>query len=256
MNRNSFTLIVTICVSLMVPLGTATAGPVLESLSVTPETVAVDTFFSGGKLSISGDIPSADDVIIEVAGKDSKNLFDLKGKMGPFWMTRGKVHIDHVPGLYFLLLPKGRDWEKKIEDLGIGFNSLKLRMATTGSPDVPPEIFKMFIKLKKSQTLYGELKDAVVYVPGSGDKKHFTAVLNLPSSIGEGDYTIRAATIINNKVGTVATRKFLVEEVGFIKLVNHMASEHRVLYGVSAVIVALLAGLIMGIVFKQSGGSH
>ncbi|NOX32996.1 MAG: hypothetical protein GXP56_04565 [Deltaproteobacteria bacterium] len=256
MNRNYFKLIVIICASQMIRLGIATAEPMPASLVVTPKTVAVDTFFSGGKLSVSGDIPSADDVIIEVTGKDSKNLFDLKGKMGPFWMTRGKVHIDNVPGLYILLLPEGRDWGKKIKALGIGFSRLKSRMTTSGPQDIPPEIFKMFIKLKKFQSLYGELKDAVTYAPGSNDKKHFTAVLNLPSSIAQGDYTVRATTIANNDVGAVTTREFSVEEVGFIKFVNHMASDRRVLYGVSAVIIALLAGLIMGVVFKQSGGSH
>jgi hypothetical protein len=256
MNRNYFKLIVLISISLVISFCAAMAEPVPANLAVSPEIVNVGTFFSGGKLLISGDIPSTNDVIIEVAGKDSKNLFDLKGKIGPFWMTRGKVHIDHVPELYILLLPKGQGWEKRIDGLGIGFSRLKLRMTTSGPQDIPADIFKMFIKLKESKSLYGELKGAITYTSGSNDKKHFSAVCSLPSSIGEGDYTIRATTITNNEVGAVATRKFSVEEVGFIKLVNHLASDRRVLYGVSAVIIALLAGLIMGVVFKQSGGSH
>lgn len=256
MNRNIFTLIYFICISFIIGYSPAIADPLSESLTISPETIEVGTFFSGDKLTISGEIPAEDDIIIEVSGHDSKNEFDLQGRVGPFWMTTGQIHIDHVPELYILLLPRGKDWESRIKPLGLGMDQLKSRMTTTSSNKIPADIFTMFIKLKEMHSLYDEIFQATTYSASSNGKKQFTAVCNLPSSIKAGDYTIKATTITQNKVDASVIRKFTVGEVGFIKLVDHLASDRRILYGVSAVVIALLAGLIMGVVFKQSGGSH
>jgi hypothetical protein len=254
--KNIYKLIIFIFMGFILCICPAMADSAIPNIIISPKIIEIGTFFSGGDITISGEIPMNDDIVIEVSGHDSKNEFDIKGKKGILWMTIGQVHIDRVPELYILLLPPGENWGEKIESLGVGMGQLKSRMQAESSIAVPPDIFNMFIKFKESESLYGEKLKAIKYLPMDNGKKKFTIICKLPSSIKKGKYTIKATTISKNIVKTSITKNFSVEEVGFIKLVDHLASDRRILYGVSAVVIALIAGLGMGIVFKQSGGSH
>ncbi|WP_457551769.1 TIGR02186 family protein [Desulfobacula sp.] len=256
MNRNTLNGILFISICLIATAFPVIAKPIPLDLTLSPETVNISTFFSGEKLTISGEISSDDDIVIEVSGHDSKNEYDLKGRRSGLWMTTGQVHIDQVPQLYILLLPQGKDWEHRIESLGLGLLQLKSRMKTSSTGKMPLDIFNMFINLKKSQALYDEVFQATTYSSAVNGKKQFTSVCTLPSSIRPGKYTIKATTITHTGEEKSVMADFAVEEVGFIKLVSTMSDNRRILYGVTAVVIALLAGLIMGILFKQSGGSH
>ena len=238
---------------------TGTAGASADgakNLSVTPKTLNISTFFAGQDLTISGDIGRSEDIIIEIAGKDGASTFDLKGRIGPFWMTTGNVHLENIPELYFMLLPQGQDWPGKAEDLGLGINQLAKRMTTTGTVDVPPDIFAMFTDMKGSEGLYQEIPGAVRYADGRGDLRHFSAVCHIPALITSGTYDITARIMPANGKTRSESARFSVIETGFVKLVDDLSSNRRVLYGVTAVMVALVAGIVMGILFRQSGGGH
>ncbi len=254
--NHSFLKYIIISVCFIVMPFSVIAKPASLNLNISPETINITTFFAGEKMTISGEIPSKDDIIIEVSGHDSKNEFDIKGRRSGLWMTTGQVNIDQVPQLYILLLPQGKDWEHRIESLGLGMMQLKTRMKTSSTGEMPLDIFDMFIKLKKSQSLYDEVFQATTYSPASNGKKKFISICKLPSSIRAGKYTIKTTIITPGNEQTSIMTDFNVKEVGFIKLVDDLSSNHRIIYGIIAVIIALMAGLIMGIVFKQSGGSH
>jgi len=76
-----------------------------------------------------------------------------------------------------------------------------------------------------------------------------------PSSTTAGTYAIKATTIANGVCGQELSREVTVREAGFVKMVNDLASNQRLSYGVGAVVIALLAGALTGIIFKR-GGSH
>lgn len=235
------------------------AGPALcavpGDLSVSPDVMKVDTFFSGGQVTIAGEIPGSDQLAIEVVGPQATEQYDLKGRVGPFWMTREKIRLENAPLLYGLLLPEGRNWEEKAAALGLGVENLKNQI-TFGRADVPKDdIFKMFVELKSEEGLYKEMPGAISYAPGKNGDKRFTATYRLPSSVSAGQYTIRAIAVDHGARDLVLTRDMTVEQVGFIKMVNELASDRRLTYGISAVVIALVAGSLMGVISK-SHGSH
>jgi Putative transmembrane protein (Alph_Pro_TM) len=224
-------------------------------LTVSPSVMSVDTFFSGGQVTISGEIQSSDEVVIEVAGPEVNSLYDLKGRVGPFWMTREKVQLAKAPGLYMLLLPQGQDWEQKAALLGLGVEHLKKQIAISGSDLPADDVFRMFVSLKSSEGLYGETPGAILYTPGQNGHKRFTATYLFPAATTGGKYTVKATIIENGSGGLELSREVTVQEVGFVKMVNDLASNQRLTYGVAAVVIALAAGALMGLIFKR-GGSH
>jgi hypothetical protein len=242
-------------VGLVIVTAAAAHGDAPANLSVSPGTLAVGTFFSGGELTISGEIPSESEVAIEVAGPEVEGRYDLKGRVGPFWLTRGSVELANAPEVYLLLMPSWTDWEKKADAQGLGIEHLRSRISISHADVAADDIFHMFVKLKSAEGLYGESPGAIAYGPAQGGSKRFTAKCRLPSSVQEGVYTVQAV-ITESGVQRMAPRCDLtVEQVGFIKLVNQLASNRRLAYGLAAVVIALLAGAFMGLIFKGSG-SH
>ncbi len=225
-------------------------------LVVSPNMIEVNSFFSGNELMISGDIKADNDVIIEITGKDGTNNFELKGRVGPFWMTTGKIELKNIPSLYIVLLPQGKDWLQKADAMGLGMDQIRKRMVTSGSDKVPENIFSMFKKLKKHEELYDEIIGAVSYSKAENGVKHFVGKCRVPSSIALGSYLVKASIISGGAPTQELDSQLIVQEVGFVKFVNTLASDRRITYGVSAVIIALAAGLLMGVIFRKSGGSH
>ena len=224
-----------------------------SALIISPAVLNVGMFFSGGEVAITGEIPVSCDVVLEIIGPKLNSLFDVKGRIGPFWLTREKVDLENAPSLYILLLPPGPLWEQKAAALNLGIDNLKQRIGVSRSETAADDIFQMFLKLKRSEKLYGELPDAVFYSAGENDCRRFTATCRLPSSTPVGKYTVKATTIADGKRVAELSRDFTVQEVGFVEKVNAMASERRLTYGVAAVLIALFAGALMGLFFKGSG---
>ena len=224
-------------------------------LKVQPDALDIGTFYSAGQVTISGEVPSGQDVIVEIKGPTAEGKFDLKGRVGPFWMTRGNAELDGAPAMYVLLLPGGTDWRSKAASLGLGLDELKREISIKSDLLPPDDLFDMFVKLKKSEGLYAEVNNAVTYAPGGNGTREFKAVYSFPRSTAKGNYQIKATAVADGARAREQSRSFQVEEVGFTRLVDDLATNRRLTYGILAVLIALVAGGVMGILFK-SRGSH
>jgi hypothetical protein len=239
-------------------LGSASSASALSDcptdLKIQPDVLKVNTFFSGGQVTVTGEIPASDNVVVEVVGSRSNSLFDVKGRIGPFWMTRDKVDLENAPSLYVLMLPSGEDWVKKAAALGLGIENLRGQILVDESETVSEDLFQMFVKMKHSEGLYGEVPGSVVYSPGPNGLKRFAASCRLPSSIKVGRYLVKATSVAGGVRAAERSRELVVQREGFVKLVGDVASNRGLLYGIAAVMIALSAGAIMGLIFKGGGG--
>ena len=128
-------------------------------------------------------------------------------------------------------------------------------MSIKAGERTPDELFNMFLELKKSEGLYVEENHAVTYAPAENGRRRFTAVYRFPRSTASGKYTIKATAVTGGAKVTEISRRLMVEEVGFTRLVDDLATHRRLAYGILAVVIALFTGALMGVVFK-GGGSH
>ncbi|MDR3630430.1 MAG: TIGR02186 family protein [Desulfocapsaceae bacterium] len=255
MQRKIFMILMVLTAGLAMVSHSASAAEI-EGLSVRPEVINVDSFFSGSELTVAGDIKATDDVIVEIYGRDATHEFEEKGRVGVFWMTTGKVKLENIPSLYVLMVPDGKEWLDKVAAFGLGMERVKSHLVISESHLDHDAVFSMFVKLKESEELYQENVGSVAYTPLKDGQKHFVGVCRLPSSISLGNYTVKVTVVSNGIPGQDVEGRLTVREVGFVKLVNELASNQRITYGVSAVVIALVAGLLMGVLFRQGGGSH
>lgn len=225
------------------------------SLSVQPESMGIGTFFSGGEVTISGEVPNGQDIFIEIIGPVSKSLFDIKGKVGPLWMTRDKAELEGAPSMYALLIPgEDKDWHTTASSLGLGLNNLKEKISIQAEIMQPDDVFTKFVDLKKNEGLYSENENAVSYTSSENGNRKFTGVYCFSPSTAAGEYTIKATVIEHGVKRGELSSQFPVKEFGFVHLVNTLATNHSIIYGVLAVLIALFAGGVMGLIFKGGGG--
>ena len=226
---------------------------VKPDLEIIPPYLHISTFYAGQDVEVKGTIPSGRDVILELIGPEGDEEFNLKGRVGPFWMNRKKIKLRHVPSLYILLLPgdKKRDGQRTPPGVGIG----KIKKGVTIIPEGEDleDIFGKFLQLKRSDGLYSRKYNAIAYSDGPGNTREFKATIHLPASISPGKFTIEATIMHEGRREKRLAREFTVEEVGFIKEVRELAYREGLFYGILCVVIALFVGGIMGFFFKGSG---
>jgi hypothetical protein len=226
-----------------------------STIKIYPAHLDIGTFFSGRRISLSGSVPADRDVVIEVRGPEEKSVFNTKGRVGPFWMNRGKFELEKAPFLYLLLLPEGAEPSTVLSSLGLGIKQLERKLAVKPDTVDLDVVFPRFVQLKESQHLYGELAGAVRYSPSTGGIKHFEALFQMPSSTVPGEYMIEARLVHDGKVEEMPSQAFTVKEVGFVKAVRELAYDSGLLYGILCVLIALFVGAVIGLLF-QSKGAH
>jgi hypothetical protein len=253
MRRFLLTLLFCCCGLVLTIAGPSWAAKASE-LAVQPDVLDIGTFFSGGQVTISGEVPQGQDVIVEIAGPSADQQFDIKGRVGPFWMTRGKADLNGAPTMYALLLSADQGALQEAVSLGLGLKNLGGQVSIDAGERSPDELFDMFLELKKDEGLYVEAEGAITYAPAENGLRRFTAVYHFPRSTAAGDYTIKTTSVADGAKIAELSRSFRVNEVGFTRLVDDLATNRRLAYGVLAVVIALFTGAVMGVLFKGGGG--
>lgn len=237
-------------------LGTLSTAPAEASgdLKIQPEVLHIGTFYSGGRVTISGQVPEGQDVIVRIAGPATNGAFDIQGRVGPFWMTRGKAELSGAPFMYVLLLPDGEDWQAKASALGLDLRQIRKQIDLHSAALPPDQLFDQFIELKKSEGLYVVENSAVRYTCAENGRRCFTAVYRFPRSTATGRYTILASAVAGSGIDMEQSTVLQVDEIGFTRMIDQLATHQRLLYGILAVVIALFTGAVMGVLFKGGGG--
>ena len=222
-------------------------------LKISPDQLGIGTFFAGQDIALSGLLPTDSDVVIEVIGPQIEARFNIKGRVGPFWMNRGKVELENAPFLYMLLLPGTQKWGPQLPSLGVGVLHLKRTIAIRPEDLDQNMIFDQFIKLKRYEHLYARQEGAIHYSAKNQKTKRFDATFHFPASTVAGEYRIAATILQNNRIMNRSVHHFRVQEVGAIKSIHELAYNKELIYGILCVVIALFVGAAMGLFFGRSG---
>lgn len=227
-----------------------------------PEAVDIGTFFNGTKVYVSGDVSRDSEVVVRLSGMRQDVALKKKGKvLGLLWMNLGSVTIHDVPSMYLVSISKdlgaiAKKQPNKWEELGFGFAALEKEINTSSPPAEREAIFKEFLKLKKSEGLYAIETGSISYTEENSGGKSFEAALEIPPRLTPGKYLVETFAVKDGSVTASTTAELQVKQVGFPAFVSSLAFKHGALYGLLATIIAIVAGLLMGVIFKGEKGAH
>lgn len=233
------------------------------AIHVSPEEVKVSATYNGQDIFVTGEAKDNEEVVVQIIGQSSEVDLKQKGKVGGFlWMTVGHITIDNAPNAYLVCLPKTvNSWrmadDPRWKDLNLGFSSLMPGVKIEPEGQDVATVFNDFVKLKTSDALYQLVGDVIEYQTSSGGNREFKAQIHIPAKMPVASYEVRVLRIKNDgRIAGAESVQLHLVETGFPKFISNLAFNKSLLYGVLSAGIAILAGLFMGVLFKDRGGAH
>ena len=169
--------------------------------------------------------------------------------MAGIWVNgTGKIYPT-VPGFYAVLSSRplrAITSDETLKALGIGLNNIDFGRVTKSGPD--EETFRStVIRLKEQQQLFQEHDDGVTFI----GRSLFRASVDLPVNVPIGRYTADVYLFRDGQVASKNQSTLEVSQAGFERTIYLMAFHHPLIYGLVAVLLAVLAGLVGWAAFRR-----
>jgi len=224
-------------------------------MTVTPDQVLKGATYNGQQIQVTGTLPAEASVIIRVTGQVEHRKLKKKGRaLGILWMNQGAVEIADVPSVFLFYPPEG--WKGLKTAAGLGLDAVRDAARIESEGEDAATLFDEFVKLKQKSGLYGTFPGLVEYGAQNGDEKTFQCTLSMPSALPTGTYQLEAVAVKDDAVVARTTLEMQAMETGMPAFISRLAFDHGTLYGVLAVLIAVMAGLLTGVLFKGGKGAH
>lgn len=219
--------------------------------------VEINAFYNGTTVHCRGTVPAGAEVVIRVSGRPEDLHLKKKGKAGGvLWMNIGDLKFANAPKVYMLYTSKGAADTITDRNFEFSYAALADRVEIEPAGTDKDKWFGEFVKLKKHDGVYADYPGAVTITPDDGGAGRFEAELVIPPRMMADDYRIAAYAVINGRIAGKAEKALAIRQVGFPKKLSNLAFNHALAYGIFSVLIAIAAGFIMGMLFKDKGGAH
>ncbi len=267
----------TVAMLLLIVL-TALPGARADTLvtDISADRVAISSIFTGAELLLYGTIDrdpsitgprSRNDIVVILRGPTEELVVREKERTAGIWINRRAVQFAAVPSFYFLASTR------RLEDIGevaelrareIGIRYLRMRPKRNTSPGTATaagldetaagnlnRYRAAVIRNKTRDGLYREIEGAndegVRFRGGS----LFRAKLTIPANVPVGNHTAEVHLMRDGKIISTATKNIFIHKTGIERGIYQFAHRQPFLYGIAAVLIALLAGWIASAVFRE-----
>ncbi len=229
------------------------------SLEVTPTYIPIRAFYRGTDLQVRGEFPLCDAVLLELRGEEKTETLNLKGRVAVLWMNVAEITVEHAPQLF--ILRTSNDFNRYVSmdtlaSLGIGLAALKSTLSFSSDTPLPEGIFDEYIKLKSSGGTYQIQENSLQILASGNDRETFSTTLPLPATAKEGTYQLSLYCFHGGSLVGESSAQVTIEKTGFPLFITNLAFAHPALYGIVAILVAMLAGILMGLIFSRGKGAH
>lgn len=253
-----------IAVAAIVLLGLAILPvPAAQALtcSVTPDNIPITLSYHGAQLMITGQSASTDDLIVTITSEPADTALKYKEKVGGLvWMKKGSLEFKDAPRVYLLHSTADLDRILGLADRNqylLGYDALRghIRIEDSAGNPADGKWFDEYLKFKKEENVYNVQEGTIVRTHGEAGNTYKVDVA-WPYQAPPGIYTVEVLAARDGNVVDRASTHFEVKSTGMVAALSKMAFDQAGLYGIMAVVIALLAGLAVGAIFKKGGGSH
>ena len=189
------------------------------------------------------------DVITVIRSPDEPLVARRKERVAGIWVNNAGRTFPGVPGFYAVLATrpfKAITTEDTLRALGIGFANLDL--GKRGEDDSKEAAYRSaVIRLKQDQNLFQEHDDGVSFI----GRSLFRASVDLPVNVPLGRYTTDVYLFRDGQLISKSESTLEVSQVGFERAVSLLARNHPFVYGLVAVVIAVMVGLFGWVVFRR-----
>lgn len=214
--------------------------------------VAITTGFAGADVLLFGAVDGPGDVVVIVRGPKSSVVMHRKSRLAGIWVNTASMTFDAVPSFYSVAATRPLDEiasaaVRARNEIGLDFVQLDLPHAKA-SQNIANE---WRAALKRAKQRLGLYSTAVGRVSFLGNQLFRTDIF-FPANVPTGAYQVQVYLLREGQVVGAQTTPLIVSKLGLEAEVFDFAHNQSALYGVIAVLVALVAGWLAHIVFRKS----
>jgi uncharacterized protein (TIGR02186 family) len=234
---------------------------------VSTRSVEVTTDFTGHEILVFGAIDKSQqpddeggyyDVVVVVEGTPLPVVVRHKSDVAGVWVNTSSVTFASVPSYYAIASTKPVEeiaGPQVLERHAIGFAHIKMTPAPGhrwSFTDYQLAAFKAaVIRLKQKEGLYVvQAKDGVTFT----GRSLFRATISLPANVPVGPLVARTYLFRDGEVLSAHIARVTLERTGIERLLHNFAFRSPLTYGVFAVVLAILSGLLASAFFRRQTG--
>lgn len=230
-------------------------------IGVSTNEIAITSDFSGADITVFGAIDGADpfllelgeyDVVVALAGPRRETTVWRKDRVFGIWINRRSMEFEPVPASYSL--SSTRPIELIADNIVLDryeIGAENIRLVPTGSigdGSAIAEFREALRRLKERHGLYEADPHGVDFVSSS----LFRASIHLPANVPLGEHTIRAYLFKSGEFVMERDISLRVVKTGVEQFIYAAAYEDAFLYGLFAVLIAMLTGWLGSIIFRKN----
>ncbi len=234
------------------------AAPVRLITDISQNRIDIVYTFRGAELLVFGAIQyprgSVPDerpgLAIVVRGPAEPITLRKKARVAGIWINTDSVRFETAPGFYAVATSapiKTLVDERNASIWEIGVDYLQLS-PTTGDAGEIATFTRGLVDLRRRSGLWSEQEGRI----GITQNILYQARIAIPSAVPVGAYTAEIYLIRHGKIIARAATPITIDKSGFERWVYVAAQDHGLVYGVTAVALALLAGWLAGLVVRRS----
>ena len=229
-----------------------TASQVRDALiaDLSSREIAITTGFAGTELLLFGAGDGAGDIVVGVRGPKRREIVRRKERIAGVWVTGRSVAFDQVPAFYFLASTR------PLNEIATAAVFAPKRIGATNLYIVPQsrvdigrtEFRRALLRNKVQSGLYNEVQGAVKVMGG----RLFRTRVFFPSNVPTGSYAAEVYLLRGGVIVSDQSTPLVVRKVGLESDIFQFAHQHSALYGIIAIVIALGAGWMAGMVFRKA----
>lgn len=221
---------------------------------VSDRLIAITTAFVGGDVVVFGAIDQAKgDIVITMKGPRREQMVRRKSRVAGIWINSDRVAFQDVPSFFAIAAsrPLGDMASEPVRSqFGLGAEHLGITLDDDVgySPEERQEFADALVRNKQKAGLYTEEPVNVTF-PGP---KLFRATFSFPANVPPGHYQIEVFRLENGQVSGAQRSSLQISKVGMEAEVFDFAHQRAALYGMIAIVIAVAAGWLAGVVFRRA----
>lgn len=212
--------------------------------------VAVTTGFVGTDLLLFGATNGEGDVVVVVRGPERRDIVRRKERVAGIWVNRQQFPFSEIPSFYSVA--SSRPLQEIADPPLLARHQIGLQFLRFNPGEVAPEAVtasfrNALIRNKQSLGVFHDRLGKVRFVA----PRLFRTDVHLPSNVPTGTYTVTVYLIRDGEVRSAQTTPLVVSKIGIGARIFEFAHRHAAVYGVFAILMALLAGWLAGVIFRK-----
>jgi uncharacterized protein (TIGR02186 family) len=236
-------------------------------IGLSTEQIGITSDFTGARLVVFGALDNADgrilreqryDIVVALIGPRRPVVVREKERMLGLWINRGSESFAAPPSSYALASTRPlADIMSEANRVNLSIGIADLRLGGGGEPAADDdaqavlpnrdEYATALRRIRENNGLYNQRFGSVQFVSPT----LFRADLQLPAGLPTGEHTVRAYLFRQGVFIRGSTATLTVVKTGFESFIYGFATNHGILYGFAAVILAIFTGWFGRILFKR-----